>query len=381
MPTDSSDDTKRDEAIKFNTAMLENKAMLVAFARLLAKPYNTPDEMKKAVDDFITDKSKNGVASFATDYDTVLKVQQTMQVYDLIYWNGFYKTTIVGDKGAKDEKGPELVIAATLDPAAPYHVGLGRTQIIDPTFKALTLSWDEKDGGVQDTSGKLIFNLVPTTSGATTRTLSGTWTDSDGATKILIGTETPDGETSDDKKKQEDEQKKLLPPGLVEILPLITALGTVVAMAGGVAAMLWIGKQWREKNLERAAKEAEARAKADDEQAQEDAEVAARADQEAQRAQGRVGGQMENDADEVENLDEEGLDLLRNRVNRAPMPPPEIVQDDLEALRQELEGTDWDLLADKLAEMAPPDPVVSQEGEGSGADNLLLDIESESEGD
>ena len=69
------DDSSRSEAEKFNKAMLTNTAMLVAFARLLARKYDTPDELIAAADAFITDQSRNGVADFAM----VLKVQQTMQ--------------------------------------------------------------------------------------------------------------------------------------------------------------------------------------------------------------------------------------------------------------------------------------------------------------
>jgi hypothetical protein len=232
---------------------------------------------------------------------------------------------------------------------------------------------------VQDSSGKLIFNLVPTSSGATTRTLSGTWTDSNGTTKILIGTETPEGEIP------ESEAKKLLPPGLVEILPLITALGTIVAMVGGVVAMLWIGKQWKEKNLERAEKEAKARENPDDEELQDDAEEALVQEQQGKDAKNLAGDNLQAAADKVEELneeEEEEIPLIDNR-RRDPLPEPEDVQADLEAVQQAQQEPELQAAAEQLAEQVDPSPIVlegeeaAQSGDSVTVENGPLMVDEE----
>src|SRR5262249_28744755 len=155
------DDQKllRDEALRFSNALVRTRPMLEAFAKLLAEKATSPDEVIGKVNAFIQNKSQNGVDDYKTDYDHVLEVQQTLQTYTLLYWNGFY-TTKLGKMGQKETTdGPTFVIAATLDAEAPVHIGLARTQIIEPTFASLVLSWEKS--AVQNNAGRLIFNLVP----------------------------------------------------------------------------------------------------------------------------------------------------------------------------------------------------------------------------
>ncbi|WP_299921674.1 hypothetical protein [uncultured Pelagimonas sp.] len=354
--------SKNSEALKFNTDLLTNKGMLISFATLLAKKYPTPDAMITAANGFIQTKSQNGMADYATDYDAVLASQQVMQVYTLMYWNGFYKTTLIDPKTQAKSTGPTLVIAATLDPDKPYHIGLGRSEIIDPSFKALTLQWDKS--GVQNSAGKLIFNLIPTQTNTTERVFSGTWTDSDDKKHLVIGTETS-GDVS-------EKDKKLLPPGLVELLPLITALGSIVAMVGAVAAMLWIGKQWKEKNLDRAEKERAARDNPDNQQDQQDALQAQQDDQDAAAAQAGQADNVQDAAQQVRDIPDAQFDqAVRANDAAAPLPDVSDARAGLQAAAAEQQVGEQRDAAAALAEQVDPSPVVVREGpegEGGGVD-------------
>ena len=356
--------SKNSEAQKFNTDLLTNKGMLISFASLLAKKYTSPDVLIAAANGFIQNKSQNGLADYDTDYDAVLTSQQVMQVYTLMYWNGFYKTTLIDPETQEKTKGPTLVIAATLDPEKPYHVGLGRSEIIDPSFKALTLQWEKTE--VQNNSGKLIFNLVPTNANTTERVLSGAWTDSDGKKHLIIGSETSADVSEED--------KKLLPPGLVEILPLISALGTIVAMVGAVAAMLWIGKQWKEKNLDRAEKEREARNNPDNQQDQQDAQ---RAQQDAQDAAAAQAGQADNVQDaaqQVDGIPDARFDQAVQANDAAPaLPDIEDARAGLQAAAADQQAGDQRAAAAALAEEADPSPVVARDNESGGEPELDVD--------
>ncbi|MGH1417070.1 MAG: hypothetical protein ACRBB0_26540 [Pelagimonas sp.] len=359
--------SKVSEAEKFNTEMLTNKGMLISFATLLAKKYATPDALISAANGFIKSKSQNGVADYATDYDAVLTSQQVMQVYTLMYWNGFFKTTLIDPDTQKKTKGPTLVIAATLDPQKPYHIGFGRSEVIDPTFKALTLDWEKT--AVQNNSGRLIFNLVPTKSNTTERVFSGIWTNSDGKKHLVVGTET----TAD----VSEEDKKLLPPGLVEILPLISALGAIVGMFGAVAAMLWIGKQWKEKNLDRQEKEAKARENPDNQQDQDAAQQAQKDDQGAAAAQDGQAANLQDGAAEVAAIPDPVFNQAVQADQDAPaLPAPADAQAGLEAAVQDQQAGDQRDAAAALAEDIDANPIVVQDEPSGESAPAEVDVES-----
>lgn len=356
--------SNQSEANRFNTDLLTNKGMLLSFAALMAKPYAAPDDLISAANGFIQNKTQNGISDYATDYDAVLTSQQIMQVYTLMYWNGFYKTTLIDPKTQDKTKGPTLVIAATLDPDKPYHVGLGRTEIIDPSFKALTLEWSKS--AVQDNSGKLIFNLIPTKANVTERILSGTWTDSDGKKHLVIGSETS-AEVS-------EEDKKLLPPGLVEILPLISALGTIVAMVGGIAAMLWIGKQWREKNLDRAEKNRIAHENPDNPQEQQDAQRAQQDADDVAAAQGGLANDLDDAAAQVGDIPDARFRDAVEAIDAAPaLPDLEEARDGLQAAAADQQADEQMEAAVALAEEVEPNPVVVRDVESGGEGELDVD--------
>lgn len=233
------DKLKQDEAQKFSIALLENQAMLVKYLKVLAQPADNPDQKIEAANTFIQNKSENGVADYQTDLAYVLQAQQTMPTYMLIYWSGFYKTTIGKIDSEETWDGESFVIAATLNPDDPIHLGVGRTNIISPTFNSLILRWDKIDG-IQATSAELVFNLVPDTSGNFVKTFAGTYDDGTGE-KLFTGIVQP--------QLDKEKEKFSLPPALQVLFPTIAAIGGIIGAVGASLGMAWTIRQWKDRSI------------------------------------------------------------------------------------------------------------------------------------
>lgn len=272
--TTPSDETKRSEAIKFSNALIRNRTVLLAYAAVLADMSGTLADQTARINDFIQQKAKNGLADYQTDYETVLAVQQALQIYQLLYWNGFYDTKIIASDGSETD-GPEFVIAATLDVDSPVHVSIGRDQVIAPEFKGLILEW--KTSAVYDGEGKLVFNLVPSRTGDFQRSFTGTWRVPGGTTQTVVGVQNTNTDST-----TQDEQKDALPPALQVLYPTISALSAVALIVGGIVGIAWIRKQWKAMDAEAAQREAEAQADPGNARLREQADAAGRARDEAQ---------------------------------------------------------------------------------------------------
>jgi|GEM_PF-6023217 len=363
------DKVQQDEAQRFSIALLRTPGMLSAYAKVLAQPADTPDDKSAAANKFIQNKSENGVDNYNTTLAYVLQAQQTMQTYMLIYWSGFYKTQI-GAQGSKDTtEGESFVIAATLDSEAPVHIGVGRNQIISPTFANLILKWEKSS--VQVSSAELVFNLVPDQNGNVVRTFAGTYDDGSGQ-KLFTGIAQPQ---RDQTSAEKDKEKFSLPPALQVIFPVITAIGAIVGAVGGTIGLAWVIRQWKDRNAKVKAEQKRVDADPDNPEAKQDLDIAKKDARMSGKAVNKLAGPLEEQGQALDKIPPNERQAAGENIvpgESDPMPPNnaaaiakagEAVQQNPGLLKA----------AAQLSKQAQPDPVVRGEGGESGEGNSGID--------
>ena len=262
------------EANRFALKLVQDKDLILGWFDRLAKALKEKTYEVQIMDNFIAEKSVNGVDDFQTTYAYVIQAQQKLPAYKIFYWSGLYKTTRKA-KGGDSEEGSVVSVVGSGSTKTATYVSLAKAELIGYDFKQLVLSWDGQQG-FNASSGKLIFG-VRNISGKATRRCAGTITEGgtdDTYAGVVVDPNSPGGKTAGGKappQTHQDLQK------LQYANQIINMVSQALFMAVNIGMLYKTGKEIQELRAKIKKGEGSEQDKADLEKLEGEQEVSERA--------------------------------------------------------------------------------------------------------